>query len=86
MPRRTCSVTPWRVSPEKKALVDRYNEIAANYSEETADEMAELQDQIDAQGLWDLDTQVEQALDACVLHPVTPRSASFPVARSAASH
>jgi ATP-binding cassette ChvD family protein len=48
----------------KKALVDRYNEIAANYSEETADEMAKLQDEIEAQGLWDLDTQVEQALDA----------------------
>ena len=49
---------------EKKALVDRYNELAANYSEETADEMAQLQDQIDAHNLWDLDTQVEQALDA----------------------
>ncbi len=49
---------------EKKALMDRYNELAMNYSEETADEMAQLQDQIDAQNLWDLDTQVEQALDA----------------------
>ncbi|HRD74586.1 MAG TPA: energy-dependent translational throttle protein EttA [Hyphomicrobiaceae bacterium] len=49
---------------EKKALVDRYNEIAANYSDETAAEMAELQDKIDAQNLWDLDAQVEQALDA----------------------
>lgn len=49
---------------EKKALVDRFNELAANYSEETADEMASLQDQIDAQNLWDLDSQVEQALDA----------------------
>jgi ATP-binding cassette ChvD family protein len=48
----------------KKALVDRYNELAANYSEETAEEMARLQDEIEAQGLWDLDTQVEQALDA----------------------
>jgi sulfate-transporting ATPase len=48
----------------KKALVDRYNEIAANYSEETADEMAALQDKIDAAGLWDLDSQVEQAMDA----------------------
>ena len=48
----------------KKAILDRYNEIAANYSEETADEMTALQDQIDAQDLWDLDTQVEQALDA----------------------
>jgi ATP-binding cassette ChvD family protein len=49
---------------EKKALVDRYNEIAANYSDETADEMARLQDEIDSQNLWDLDQQVEQALDA----------------------
>jgi len=49
---------------EKKALLDRYNELAANYSDETAEEMAKLQDVIDAQNLWDLDTQVEQALDA----------------------
>ncbi len=49
---------------EKKAILDRYNEIASNYSDETADEMTALQDQIDAQNLWDLDTQVEQALDA----------------------
>jgi ATP-binding cassette ChvD family protein len=48
----------------KKALVDRYNEIAANYADDTADEMAGLQDEIDSQGLWDLDAQVEQALDA----------------------
>ncbi|MBU2531923.1 MAG: energy-dependent translational throttle protein EttA [Alphaproteobacteria bacterium] len=48
----------------KKAMVDRFNELAANYSDETADEMANLQDQIDAQDLWDLDSQVEQALDA----------------------
>ncbi|HEV2561679.1 MAG TPA: energy-dependent translational throttle protein EttA [Rhizomicrobium sp.] len=48
----------------KKALLDRYNEIAANYSDETADEMAKLQDKIDAQNLWDLDSQVDQAMDA----------------------
>jgi ATP-binding cassette ChvD family protein len=48
----------------KKSLVDRYNEIAANYTDETADEMSKLQDQIDALGLWDLDSQIEQALDA----------------------
>jgi len=48
----------------KKALLDRYNEIAANYSDETADEMAKLQDEIEAQGLWDLDAQVEMAMDA----------------------
>ena len=48
----------------KKALLDRYNEIAANYTDETADEMAKLQDEIEAQGLWDLDSQVEMAMDA----------------------
>jgi ATP-binding cassette ChvD family protein len=48
----------------KKALLDRYNEIASNYSDETADEMAKLQDQIDSQNLWDLDSQVDQAMDA----------------------
>ena len=49
---------------DKKAMVDRYNELAMNYSEETAEEMARLQDIIDAQDLWDLDAQVEQAMDA----------------------
>jgi len=48
----------------KKAKLDRYNELAMNYSDETAEEMAALQDEIDAQGLWDLDAQVEQAMDA----------------------
>jgi ATP-binding cassette ChvD family protein len=48
----------------KKALLDRYNEIAANYSDETADEMARLQDEIDSKNLWDLDSQVDLAMDA----------------------
>jgi ATP-binding cassette ChvD family protein len=48
----------------KKALLDRYNEIASNYSDETADEMAKLQDIIDSQNLWDLDSQVDLAMDA----------------------
>src|SRR3954467_3552468 len=48
----------------KKALLERYNEIASNYSDETADEMAKLQDQIDSQNLWDLDSQVDLAMDA----------------------
>jgi len=48
----------------KKAILDRYNELAMNYSDETAGEMTELQDVIDAQNLWDLDTQAEQAMDA----------------------
>ena len=49
---------------EKQAILDRYNEIAANYSDETADEMTNLQDEIEAKGLWDLDSQVDQAMDA----------------------
>src|SRR3954469_2363612 len=49
---------------EKRALVERYNEIASNYTDETADEMAKLQDIIDSKNLWDLDSQVDQAMDA----------------------
>src|ERR1700682_2886268 len=49
---------------DKRALLDRYNEIATNYSDETADEMTKLQDEIEAQGLWDLDSKVDQAMDA----------------------
>ena len=48
----------------KKALLERYNELATNYSDETADEMAKLQDEIDAKNLWDLDSQVDLAMDA----------------------
>src|SRR6188508_2853700 len=48
----------------KKALLDRYNEIAANYTDETAEEMAKLQDEIDAKNLWELDSQVDLAMDA----------------------
>ncbi len=48
----------------KQAKLDRYNELAMNYSDETADEMAQLQDEIDSQNLWDLDTQVDIAMDA----------------------
>jgi len=51
------------VAPQK-AILDRYNELAANYSDETADEMTKLQDQIEARGLWDLDSKVDQAMDA----------------------
>jgi ATP-binding cassette ChvD family protein len=48
----------------KKTLLDRYNELASNYSDETADEMAKLQDEIESKNLWDLDSQVDQAMDA----------------------
>ena len=51
------------VAPQK-AILDRYNELAVNYSDETADEMTKLQDEIEAKGLWDLDSKVDQAMDA----------------------
>jgi ATP-binding cassette ChvD family protein len=49
---------------EKTAIIDRYNELMMNYSDETADEGAKLQDQIDAEGLWDLDAKIDMAMDA----------------------
>jgi ATP-binding cassette ChvD family protein len=49
---------------DKRAVLERYNELAANYSDETADEMAKLQDEIEAKGLWDLDSKIDQAMDA----------------------
>jgi ATP-binding cassette ChvD family protein len=51
------------VAPQK-AILDRYNELATNYSDETADEMTKLQDEIEAKGLWDLDSKVDLAMDA----------------------
>jgi ATP-binding cassette ChvD family protein len=47
-----------------KAILDRYNELATNYSDETADEMTQLQDEIESKGLWDLDSKIDQAMDA----------------------
>ncbi len=49
---------------KKKAVLDRYNDLAMNYSEETADEMGQLQDQIDAENLWDLDSQIDVSMEA----------------------
>jgi ATP-binding cassette ChvD family protein len=51
------------VAPQK-AVLDRYNELAMNYSDENADEMTKLQDEIEAKGLWDLDSKVDLAMDA----------------------
>ncbi|QFG37824.1 ATP-binding cassette ChvD family protein [Paracoccus pantotrophus] len=48
----------------KQAKLDRYNELAMNYSDETAEEMAKLQDEIDAENLWDLDSQIDVAMEA----------------------
>ncbi|MFY9699661.1 MAG: energy-dependent translational throttle protein EttA [Rhodoplanes sp.] len=53
----------------QKAILDRYNEIAMNYSDETADEMTKLQDEIEAKGLWDLDSKIDQAMDALICPP-----------------
>ena len=50
----------WAYVARQRAILDRYNEIAANYS----DEMTKLQDEIEAKGLWDLDAKVDQAMDA----------------------
>ena len=54
---------------ETKALLDRFNELSMNYSDETADEFAKLQEQIDAADAWNLDTQLEYAMDALRLPP-----------------
>jgi ATP-binding cassette ChvD family protein len=51
------------VAPQK-AILDRYNDLAANYSDESADEMTQLQDEIEAKGLWDLDSKIDQAMEA----------------------
>ena len=49
---------------DQKDLLDRYNELAVNYSDENADELAELQNEIESKDLWDLDSKVNQALEA----------------------
>src|SRR6516225_6322672 len=51
------------VAPQQ-AILERYNELAMNYSDDTADEMTRLQDEIEARGLWDLDSKVDQAMEA----------------------
>jgi energy-dependent translational throttle protein EttA len=54
---------------ELRNLLDRFNELAANYSDETADEFAALQARIDAADAWNLDSHLEQAMDALRLPP-----------------
>ncbi|MFZ4533357.1 MAG: energy-dependent translational throttle protein EttA, partial [Alsobacter sp.] len=49
---------------KQQTILTRYNDLAMNYSDDTADEMMKLQDEIEAQGLWDLDSKVDQAMDA----------------------
>jgi ATP-binding cassette ChvD family protein len=48
----------------KQAILDRYNELMANYSDDTAEEAAKLQDEIDSKNLWDLESKVEMSMDA----------------------
>jgi ATP-binding cassette ChvD family protein len=54
---------------ETKALLDRFNELAANYSDETAEEFGDIQAKIDATDAWNLDTRLDQAMDALRLPP-----------------
>jgi ATP-binding cassette ChvD family protein len=54
---------------DQRALLDRFNELAANYSDETADEFGRVQEQIDAADAWNLDTTMEYAMDALRLPP-----------------
>src|SRR5918998_5123490 len=54
---------------ELRNLLDRFNELAANYSDETAEEFARLQDRIDAADAWNLDSHLDQAMDALRLPP-----------------
>ncbi|MDT8345851.1 MAG: ATP-binding cassette domain-containing protein, partial [Thermohalobaculum sp.] len=61
----------------RQAKLDRYNELAMNYSDDTADEMARLQDEIDAENLWDLDAQVDVAMEALRCPPDTARVATL---------
>ena len=61
----------------KTAKLERYNELAMNYSDETADEMARLQDEIDAENLWDIDSQVDIALEALRCPPDDANVASL---------
>ena len=49
---------------DKLSLIERYNELSMNYSEEIAGDLAKLQEEIEAKDLWDLDSKIEQAMDA----------------------
>ncbi|MGC4025416.1 MAG: energy-dependent translational throttle protein EttA [Mesorhizobium sp.] len=54
---------------KKTAIIERYNELMMNYSDETADELAKLQDEMDRLNLWDLEQQIEMAMDALACPP-----------------
>lgn len=63
-PNKTAKENVMEGVAHKTAILDRYNELMMNYSDETAEEGAKLQDMIDSQNLWDLDSQVEMAMEA----------------------
>ncbi|TYR32346.1 energy-dependent translational throttle protein EttA [Mesorhizobium microcysteis] len=54
---------------KKTAIIERYNELMMNYSDETADESSHLQDEMDRLNLWDLEQQVEMAMEALACPP-----------------
>ncbi len=56
------------VAPQR-AILQKYEDLSANWSDENADELGRLQDQIDAQNLWELDRHVETAMDALRVPP-----------------
>ncbi len=49
---------------DKLSLIEKYNDLSMNYSDEIADDLAKLQDEIEAKELWDLDSKIELAMDA----------------------
>jgi ATP-binding cassette ChvD family protein len=53
----------------KTNIIERYNELMMNYSDETADEATHLQDEMDRLNLWDLEQQVEMAMEALACPP-----------------
>ena len=64
IPRSTSWAMSWKGVAHKKAILDQYNALMADYNDENAEKAGKLQDVIDAQNLWDLESQVEQAMDA----------------------
>ena len=69
---------------EKRTILTRYEELSANYSDDTADEFSRLQDQIDAQNLWELDRRSRSPWTRCGCRRATPTSRRSPAASGAA--
>src|SRR5205814_7308871 len=66
--RKVIEIVEEAVAPQR-AIVQKYEELSADWSDENADELGRLQDQIDAQNLWELDRHVEVAMDALRVPP-----------------